>query len=105
VRQADRPPRLRQPVQGGIAIISIDDLEQLKREREEMVRVQEQAKGGISQILSRLKKDFDLDSLEQAEKLLKKKERQRAKEAEEYNLSYGEYKSELKKRNLEDDDA
>jgi hypothetical protein len=86
-------------------MISIDDLEQLKREREEMVRVQEQAKGGISQILSRLKKDFDIDSLDRAEKILRKKERQRAKEAEEYNLSYGEYKSELKKRNLEDDDA
>jgi isopropylmalate/homocitrate/citramalate synthase len=86
-------------------MISIDDLEQLKREREEMVRVQEQAKGGISQILSRLKTDFDLDSLDRAEKLLKKKERQRIREAEEYNLAYDEYKSELEKRNLEDDDA
>lgn len=86
-------------------MIQIDDLERLKREREEMVRLEEQAKGALSQILSRLKKEFDAESLEKAEKLLKKKERQREREGEEYTKVYSEYKSELKARDVEEDNA
>jgi DNA anti-recombination protein RmuC len=65
--------------------ILLDDYSAFRRKALSVAEKAQQAKGALKQLTARLKKEFGVDSVEGAEKLLKEMKRKEAKLAKEFN--------------------
>lgn len=72
----------------------IKDLEQLKRKAEQLRQQHDRAQGRLEETEKRLKEEFEVDSLEAAEKLLKKLEKEEAAAKEKFDNALEEFNEE-----------
>lgn len=65
----------------------IEDLERLKAKAERMRQEHDRAQGRLEESLKRLKNDFGIETIEEAQKLLKKLEREEEAARETFDTS------------------
>ena len=72
----------------------LDRYQKMKRKADELRREADRAEGALEQLMEKLKEDFDCDTLEEAEQLSKRLEKE-AKEAEEqFDVAVEEFEEE-----------
>jgi len=70
------------------------DFEKLKRTRDRLQSEVDQSKGALEETMSRLKKDFGCYTLQEAEKLLKKTDKELDKATEEFEEAMAAFQKE-----------
>jgi predicted nucleic acid-binding Zn-ribbon protein len=77
-------------------MISLDRYKQLADKVEKLQRDHDRAEGALSQLMGRLKSEFSCDTLDAAEKKLKKLEKEAATKEKEFDLALDEFESDWK---------
>ena len=80
---------------------SLERYNKIKKRTEQAQKKAAEAEGALTQIMKRLKDEFDCDSIEAAEKLLKRKQRATKKLSDELETELANIEDELEK--LDDD--
>ena len=66
----------------------------LKRKADEAQQTADKAEGALEQVMKQLKKEFDCDSIEKAEKKLEQLKKQESKAKKEFETSVQEFEEE-----------
>ena len=73
-------------------MISLDEYQVMRKKIDRIMRKRDQATGALNQILERLKKEFDCDSLEAAQKKLKTLKRDLHAKEQEFSQLFSTFK-------------